>query len=409
MYHNIIKIGLLAVVMGLTGVLSELYGQQGERRFSITLHSGYTYGSDGQGMMGRMAGNFNVESHRRPVFGAGLQYAVTPAWSVEGAFHTGEFANQFDADPYYHTIFTGLNLRVIGNMNNLFNFTGGVARFLNPYFSLGVGGLHSNVEAEDLNTQDISLSLAGGLGLSIYVNRWVDLFAQYDYHVVGGDLLDGVSGPGGSDQFAMAHGGIRINFGRGNTRLASWPDPAAPYYDMAAEESLAVNKPEPEPEVQAAESASGSGTVSSGDRFDEPFRTWWAGFEQFLDGPLMTRPEYLDQMHTRIAARAEQLRLEQRRMETVAASMLVDNPPAGQYTQILSINDRDRAFEKRNEAIVNLRGVVMNPSERVYITPFGEYYRILVGQFEHRLDAQRIRNHIAGVYRDAFLITYPRP
>ena len=395
--------------MGLTGILSELYGQQGERRFSITLHSGYTYGSDGQGIMGRMAGNFNVESLRRPVFGAGLQYAVTPGWSVEGAFHTGEFINEFDVDPYYHTTFTGVNLRAIGNMNNLFNLSGGVARFLNPYFSLGVGGIHSNVEAEDLNTQDISLSLVGGLGLSIYVNRWVDLFAQYDYYLVGGDLLDGVSGPGGSDQYAMAHGGIRINFGRGNTRLASWPAPAAPYYDMAAEESLAMNVSEPKPEVQAAESASASGPVSSGDRFDEPFRVWWAGFGQFLDSPLMTRPAYLDQMRTRIAARAELRRLEQRRMETVAASMLVDSPPAGQYIQIYSVDDRDRAMEKRNEAIGNLRGVVMNPSERVLITPFGEYYRVLVGQFEHRIDAQRIRAHIAGEYGDAFLITYPRP
>ena len=407
MYNNFIKIGLLAVVMGLTGILSELYGQQGDRRFSITLHSGYSFGSDGQGMMGRMAGNFNVESHRRPVLGAGLQYAVTPGWSVEGAFHTGEFVNQLDTDPYYHTTFTGLNLRVIGNMNNVFNLTGGVARFLNPYFSLGVGGIHSNVEAEDLNTQDISLSLIGGLGLSIYVNRWFDLFAQYDYHVVGGDLLDGVSGPGGSDQYAMAHGGIRINFGRGNTRLASWPAPAAPRYDIAAEESLAQN--EPEPGGPAAETASGSGPEASGELFDESFRAWGAGFGQFIDSPLMTRPEYLDDIRTAIAARAEQARLEQRRMETEAASKLFDNPPAGQYIQIYSAVDRDRAFEKRNEAIANLRGVVMNPSERVVITPFGEYYRVLVGQFEHRIDAQRIRTHIAAEYGDSFLITYPRP
>ncbi len=385
------SISLFAVLLGLTCLIDDVSGQQDERRFSILLHSGASFATDGQGSIGPLAGDFNVESLSRPVFGGGFQYAISPAWAIEGGFQTGRFENRFEDEPFYQTDFTSLSFRAVTNFNNLFNFSGGLTHFVNPYLSVGAGGVQSSITTEDLDSRDLSLSLIGGLGLSLYITPWLDLFGQYDYHYVMGDLLDGVS-EGGSDQYTTLHGGIRINFGRSPARLASWPVARVPHEPAPEPEPEPVPVPEPEPEPEPVQ-------------FDEDLMEWWANFERFIDSPLMQRPVAIDRVRERITARLE----EQQRRREVAIQVFVEEPESGHYIQIYSFSTRERAENIQSEVVAKLQSIVMNPEERVIITPYREYFRVLIGDFEYISDARQIRNFITDMFDEAFLITYPRP
>lgn len=385
------SIGLLAILLGVIFYSEEVSAQQqDDRRFSLLFHSGVSYATSGQGSIGLLAGDFNVESLSKPVFGGGFQYAISPAWSIEGAFQMGKFENRFEEDPFYQTDFTAVSFRAVTNFNNLLNFSGGFTRVLNPYLTLGAGGVQSSITTVDLDSRDLSLSLIGGLGLSLYVTPWLDLFGQYDYHYIMGDLLDGVS-EGGSDQYTTLHGGIRINFGRSPARLASWPAPQ-PQPSVPEPDPEPLPEPEPEPTPEPVQ-------------LDEEIINWWTNFERFIDSPLMQRPVSIDRVRQIIAERLED---EQREREA-ARQAFVEQPDPGHYIQIYSFSTRERAENVRDEVISKLQSIVMNPENRVIITPYREYYRVLIGHFEYISDARQIRNFISDMFDEAFLITYPRP
>ena len=360
------------------------------KKVSFTLNSGVTYGSGGDGMVGRLAGNFNVPSFRQPIYGGSFQYAFSPAWSVDTAVQFGEFTNQYDFDPDYKNEFFYVTVRGVANMNGLFNLN---SRFINPYFSVGMGMIRSKLESEDLDSEDLSLMLSGGAGLNFYLFRGADLFVQYTYNAAGSDLLDGFSGQGSSDQFAAVTGGLRFNFGSSGEKHISWPPSRdRRVADITPEEVEEEIRPREEPDPEL---------IREREQMEERLRQ---RVERAEDAMMQRREE------ARIFA--DNWREERRRIQEEAqrrAQMFTDQPEPGHYVQVFSFRNQQSAETIRETLIEMLGDEFSNPMEMVVIQREGELNRVLVGAFSEFSEANRTLRMISQEYGDSFIITFPRP
>jgi hypothetical protein len=396
---------LLICILGFSKFSFAQSGDEPIRKFSLILNGGVTYASDGSGMLGPLIGHFDVASFRQPVYGGSIQIAVNPTWSFETAFNMGSFENQYPEDPEFTTDYMYATFRGITHLNGLLNLNWGGARFINPYAAIGLGMIRTELAADGLESEDLSLMLSGGLGTAFYIFRGADLFVQYDYNLAGSNLLDGFSGNGSSDKFAVVKAGLRINFGKKDAKLASWP-PSVPRARRAA------TQPEPEPEPVSEEEP-----VAEPER---PDLTWVADLGAFMESSIAKHPEFVEralerarrmrEARLRAEARAEEMaRLEaQRRAAAEVEIRRVSTPPDGAYIQIGSFPNNNLADEKWREVVANLEGVIMNPAERVLIQEYMQYRRVMIGPFGTVGQARIVLNAIRSDYGDAFLITFPR-
>jgi len=399
--------------------------EQSEKRVSLTFNYGVTYGLANGGTFGPLAGDFNVASFRQPIYGGSFQYAFTPAWSINTGLQFGEFTNQFTEDPPFQNDFFNVTVKGVTNLNNLLNLRWGASRFVNPYFSFGLGMMRSQIVTDDLDSEDLSLMATGGAGLMFYLFRGADLFVQYDYHVVGSDLLDGVSGDGGTDKFAALNAGIRINFGPSGTKHASWP----PSRERRVREPAPrpeVPEPEPELEPEVEPKVEPEPEVI----LDESTRRQLSAIEMFRQSPLMTSNRFIEEARERAEIRRQQkleeerriaemrreeerraaeMRMEeQRRAEAEAARVITDEPAPGHYVQVFSFRSRAYADQLRDDLIELLNEHFDDASQRVVIHRYGDYHRVLVGPFTRFSQARNAQQEFLSQYEEAFIITYPR-
>ena len=386
--------------------------EQSEKRVSLTFNYGVTYGLANGGTFGPLAGDFNVASFRQPVYGGSFQYAFTPAWSINTGLQFGEFTNQFADDPPFQNDYFNVTVKGVTNLNNLFNLRGGATRFVNPYFSFGLGMMRSQIVTDDLDSEDLSLMATGGAGLMFYLFRSADLFVQYDYHVVGSDLLDGVSGDGGTDKFAAINAGIRVNFGPSGTKHVSWP-PSRERREREPAPRPEVPEPEPEPEPEIVPEPEPEPIL------DETTRRQLAAFEMFRQSPLMTSNRLIEEARERAEIRRQQrveeerrlaeMRMEeQRRAEAEAARVITDEPAPGHYIQVFSFRSRTYADQLRDDLIELLSDHFDDASQRVVLHRYEDYHRVLVGPYTRFSQARNAQREILSQYEEAFIITYPR-
>jgi len=371
--------------------------EENPRKISFTLNSGVTYGSGGDGMIGQLAGNFNVPSFRQSVYGGSYQYAFNPAWSIDIGVQFGEFTSQYDFDPVFTNEFFYATVKGVTNMNGLLNLN---SRFINPYFSLGLGMIRSKLESTDLDSEDLSLMISGGAGLNFYLFKAADLFVQYSYNAAGSDLLDGFSGQGSSDQFASVTAGLRFNFGSSGQKHISWPparvremeepEPTEPAVELELEQ-------EPKPEAVQEPSPE---QIREREQMEERLRE---RVERAEDAMMQRREE------ARIFA--DNWREERRRAQEEAQrrnEMFTEQPDPGHYVQVFSFRNQESAESIRERLIAILGDEFSNPMEMVVIQKSGEYNRVLVGAFAQFSEANRTLRIISSEYGDSFVITFPR-
>jgi hypothetical protein len=426
---------------------------QGVRRLSITLNGGVTYGSAGN-ISGPFAGKFNVASFRQSVYGGSVQYAFNPAWSLETAVQIGGFENQFESDPAFKNDYLHVSVKGLASMNDLLSLKWGAARFINPHFAIGLGMIKSDVQAVGLDSQDLSLMFTGDAGLSFYIFQGADLFVKYSYYAVGGDLLDGLSGDGGSDHFAALTTGLRFNFGKRNTNLASWPVPRIRSVPTPAAEPLAQNREQdPAPDTQQTNEIESvpeeelisepADILTAEDKVEnETDSEWLNSLSEFLASPMLKQPLYISEAMTRAeenAKRFEQERIqrqteadaraaeealartdemakeqEQERTEAEARQrrnergIVTNRPEAGHYIQISSFLSSASANRIRNELVESIKGEIDNPSQRVLIHQFEDFNRVIIGPFGRFSEGQSLLRNLMELYPEAFLITFPR-
>jgi len=396
---NLHGMAFVFVILLISSVPVTIQAQEdNSKKVSFTLYSGVTYGSGGDGMIGQLAGNFNVPSFRQPVYGGSFQYAFNPAWSIDTAVQFGEFKNQYDFDPVFKNEFFYVTVKGVTNMNGLFNLN---SRFINPYFSVGLGMIRSKLESVDLDSEDLSLMITGGAGLNFYLFKGADLFVQYSYNAAGSDLLDGFSGQGSSDQFAAVNAGLRINFGSSGEKHISWPP--ARVREMAEPAPEVEPEPEPTPEPEAVQEPDPE-QIREIEQMKERLRE---RVERAEDAMMQRREEariFADNWREERRIAQEKAREEAERRTEI----FTEQPAPGHYVQVFSFRNQENAETTRETLIEMLQSEFNNPTEIVVIQKAGEYNRILVGAFSEFSEANRIMRMISSEYEGSFVITFPR-
>ncbi len=94
--------------------------------------------------------------------------------------------------------------------------------------------------------------------------------------------------------------------------------------------------------------------------------------------------------------------------EQAAVSEVTASVPNGQYIQIRSIPNRQKALDFRQETIDNIAGKIPDSANSVWVTPFQSTFRILIGPLNSYGEARAAQQKIGSAYEGAFVITYPR-
>ncbi|MGM0743958.1 MAG: SPOR domain-containing protein [Bacteroidota bacterium] len=397
---NIYGMAFTLVILLIISVAMPAQAQEeNPKKVSFTLNSGVTYGSGGDGMIGQLAGNFNVPSFRQSVYGGSFQFAFNPAWSIDTGIQFGQFSNQYDFDPAFENDFFYATVKGVTNMNGLFNLN---SRFLNPYISFGLGMIHSQIQTADLDSDDLSLLGTVGAGMNFYLFPGADLFIQYDYNAAGGDLLDGFSGQGSSDQFAAVSAGLRINFGPSGTKLASWPPPRDTRFEISTTADMGVEEERDVEEEVIREEAPEPENLQEKEEREQ-------NLQQMVD------EAFRDMMQKKDENRefAEQWRAEQRQKQMEAQaeaerqSLITDQPDPGHYVQVFSFSNRETAEEMRAMLAEELSDRLEREDLRVIIHQYDGLNRVLLGSFQSYRNANSMLQNLDSDY-GAFIITYPR-
>jgi hypothetical protein len=383
------------------------YAQENEyKKFSITLSSGVTYGSTGDGVIGRLAGNFNVPSFRKQIYGGGIQFAVSPAFSIDTGIQFGQFTNQYDFDPAFENDFFYATVKGITNMNGLFNVN---SRLLNPYISFGLGMIHSRIQTVDLDSDDLSLLSTVGAGMNFYLFPGADFFVQYDYNAAGSDLLDGFSGQGSSDQFAVISAGLRINFGPSGSKLVSWPPPRDTRFEISTSTEMSVAEDqdlEVEEEVIREEVPEPENLQVKEEREQQLQRMVDEAFRDMLQKKEQNR-KFADEW--RAEQRQKQLEAEaEAAAEAERSRLITDQPEPGHYIQVFSFSNLETAEEMRAMLDEELNDRLESSGGRVIIHQFDGLHRVLIGAYQNYRTANSMLQNLDSDY-GAFIITYPRP
>jgi len=396
----------LVIISVICFVAAPANAQKAEGRlFSVTLNNGLSFASNG----GFLGGNVDIASSTNYMAGGSIQYAVSPEWSIEGSLQSGTFTNKFAIDPDFRNKFLTISFRGIGHLNHLLDLNWSKADIINPYITFGMGFIRSSIEAEDFDANDFGLNFMAGPGVSFFLNNWTDLFIQYDFHFPGTDLLDSFSDESGSDKYAILKAGVRINFGKGNQRHPSWPQP-----QYRERDEFFADKTETVSEKETEEKEEEETIPKEPEAEKTDYLGWLTDFSRFYSD-MQTSSELLKSTRNRLeelraerAAELEAEKREQRIAEQQKDEVLTENVPDGQYIQIRSIANRREAISYRLSVIGDLDGILQNPSEQVLITPFEQTFRILIGPFQNYSQARNAQTVIPGKYEGSFIITYPR-
>ncbi|MFO7799912.1 MAG: SPOR domain-containing protein, partial [Rhodohalobacter sp.] len=318
---------------------------------------------------------------------------------IDTGIQFGQFSNQYDFDPAFENDFFYATVKGVTNMNGLFNLN---SRFLNPYISFGLGMIHSQIQTADLDSDDLSLLGTVGAGMNFYLFPGADLFIQYDYNAAGGDLLDGFSGQGSSDQFAAVSAGLRINFGPSGTKLASWPPPRDTRFEISTTADMGVEEERDVEEEVIREEAPEPENLQEKEEREQ-------NLQQMVD------EAFRDMMQKKDENRefAEQWRAEQRQKQMEAQaeaerqSLITDQPDPGHYVQVFSFSNRETAEEMRAMLAEELSDRLEREDLRVIIHQYDGLNRVLLGSFQSYRNANSMLQNLDSDY-GAFIITYPR-
>jgi len=394
-----LKLVMVSIIVVTTLALNpwDLLAQQNEpKKVSLKFGSGVTYGSAGDAVVGRLAGNFNVPSFRQQIYSGSFQYAFSPGFSIDTGVNFGRFTNQYDFDPSYENDFFYTTVKGVTNLNGLLNLN---SRFMNPYFSFGLGMIRSQIQTSDLDSDDLSLMGTVGAGMNFYLFRGADLFVQYDYNAAGSDLLDGLSGTESSDQFAAVTAGLRFNFGSSGEKLSSWPPSRT---RDSAPVTEADEPDEAEPEIEREETPDPDLERQKEERerqiqqaVDEAYRDMMRQQDQNREFADNWREEQR-QKQLEAEARAERERI------------FTDQPDPGQYVQVFSFSNRSTAEKMRSLLMDELNDQLDQAGQRIIIHQVDGLNRVLIGSFKNYRDAKSMLQYLDYEY-GAFIITYPRP
>lgn len=188
------------------------------KRFSIKPEGGVTLG------------HTSVETGLNEYFGGSLELSLTSVLSLRGNFNVGTLAS--DDDPYgreFENNFMQYGASANAYLLKPFDFQN---NWFNPYLTVGVGQINSDVEAtppEDADYEGVEYDetdgfINSGAGVQLNLGSVLDFFVQYQFHYTNTDLLDGFDQPfyasNFNDHYSTISGGLAFKIGSGDEHIA---------------------------------------------------------------------------------------------------------------------------------------------------------------------------------------------
>ena len=409
MRTNILKAGILTILLIASTVFAEAFGQEQHRRFSISIHGGVSFADETPG--GRLGGGFDYKTETNPTFGGSIAYALTPFWSMEiyGSIAKFEAHDDVSAQFDYTTDVIAVSWRNIIHLNQLLG-TNRVSNYIGPYAYFGVGALNYDVEAANFPDQDDTVITSMlGLGINFYISRTVDFFVQYDVSFSTNNL-DGGPGlnPNGQardikrmDSYGTAVAGLRFNFGARDARHASWKRPAPELTQSEIDRLMALNSRMDDLERRVAQN------TSDIERVDSELQSATSALRATADDH-ERRISDLESQFADLDMRVREIEEHGVQVEKDEVG-LTQALPDGHYVQIFAALNMETAKRVYDDAVAMLDGVVDNPSEMVLITQRRQFYEVRIGVFNRFPDTANALRTAQSRYSDAFVVTFPRP
>jgi len=377
------------------GLIVEVKAQQSDteveyRRFSISAHGGLTIENNDLGL--RLFGsNFNRITDHSYNFGGGVQYAITPLWSVGAEYRY----TTIDGLDLFETDLHSISLKNYFNMNRLYR-QHRISEYVNPYLTIGLGRDFFTYESAAESISNDEFHLNGGFGLAFNITETIELFGHYELQF-SSNSLDNIREGFPSDLIGMASGGVRLHLGSGDKRRMSMA-PKRIYFNEAEYDEF---KSRGERLVQLEDQMQNSLNRISVLETDLEERN------RQYEERIRQMQSMLDDHEVRISKLEESLEGQEVRVRE--APVIRNGLPAGHYIQVIATRDADRAHQIRRHVISLLEVVTDNPEELVIMTLRKEYYEIRVGPQSRIADTQELHNYLLDEYENAFLVTFPRP
>jgi len=395
MKSTISRIGIITVLLSLF-LWGSLKGQEKEKysRLSIVLNGGATIGNYGSGFK-FFRSSLNVENKTTPSFGAGLQYAITPLWSVEGGY---KFMKAEAVNNSFETDINSITIKNIINLNQLLRLRDNIS-FFNPYLTAGAGIDFFSFESELESFDETEANFNVGAGFAFNVTERFDLFTNYEYHF-STNTIDNKTGGFGADVLGTVTGGVRINLGKKGKKHLSWsPLPVQigqTEFDQLMADREKLN--ETLPEYQELQNLL--------EQKEEELNRVRSESEAAITG-LNQKVADLEARLNLLQSERDSLAAENERLKNECDCGSEITP--GHYVQIFAAIDLDNAIGVRNRAISRLSNILSSPEEMVFITSRRSFYEVLIGVFQRVGDSNATLNAMKEVHSDAFLKTIPRP
>lgn len=384
MRTNFIKSGFLILTLVLFIFVSESNSQDrdNERRFSLSINGGVTFASASAG--GRFDGGFDVASKTLPMFGLGLQYSITPYWSIEGVGYYHKFENKNSNDPSYKNQVLSFSFRNVVHLNQLFETTR-IWNNVSPYGLAGFGTIMNDID----NFDNFGVSAVVGAGVGFKLGDNSNLFLQYEYTMAGNLDNSSMNRTKGSDHFGLVTAGIRFHLGKGHTPR-SWRQPSFYLSESDYNALMALNSRMDNVERQVSNQASEISNLSG--RVDGLDTRVSANEAKIAD----LEAKYAD-LHAKVRDLEENVAKGSRTHDGLTQVL-----PDGFYVQVFAANSLAHAQRVRS----NVANMVSDP---VLITKRGNFYEVRVGVYERFPAAANTLRALQSTYSDAFVVKFPRP
>lgn len=366
------------------------------RKLSFTVNGGASFGDTNRGEY-FLSSNFSTNTKNTYSFGGGIQYALTPAWSLELGYQRTHIKG---LDYPFDTQMDMISFRNIINLNQIL-FINLITERINPFITAGVGYDLYNYRSPDEKNYNYNSSYNLGAGIAYKLSNTVDLFTHYDFHI-GSNEMDNETEGWGSDLINSLTAGIRLNFGKPNAIHPSWKPfsidlTRSDYTALMAQADRihALSNKIDEIEKQNNRSHQEFDTAISNNKAEiDSLNIRMDGLEQRMDDLKMSLAHMQGQINS--------ITVDQ---ETGMAELL----PAGHYVQVFATFHLSIAQQVRNHAVSRLDGSLPDADKKIFIIKRKRYYEVLIGVLTEFDDALDIRKIIADFHKDAYVISFPRP
>lgn len=359
-------------------------------RLSINITGGYNFGDRGPSSgLPLLESNFNRNTKATPTFTGGIQYAISPTWSVEAGYQYASVQGQVSD---FKTTVNSIVFKNIIHLSRILSFDR-VSGVINPFLSGGFAIDRYSFSSPTASIDDYSTSFTLGGGLAVKASQHIDVITHYEYQLAN-NRFDNRSTGFEADLLTSLSVGIRFNLGTSNSNphpsRQSTPeeDPTLNYQRVTAKlkEMDELNK-----KVSKLENRRQSEQVASNTK------------------AINNLAQRMDEVETLLKKMRSKINKSPDRAITDSSNDDNKKIPLGIYVQVFATHNLSSAKKIRSQTVEFLDGRLDNTEDQIFVTKRGQFYQVLIGEFREPERALRVRQVMSNRHSDAFTITFPRP